>query len=375
MVNLHIYPSTFRFESRILKETKSIVDFRSDMKIVILSTWESPLKEVEQIDERRTVIRIKGLFQFEGRSKVLKALQYIQFFTLIGFKFLFKKIDIVNCHSLLVLPIGVFFKVIKRSKLIYDTHELETERESLAGTSKKILKSMEKRLIRYADKVIVVNNSIGNWYKNEYALSQVYVVRNIPYRVRLPEVYQKFRERFSIPSTSIIFLYQGALMPGRAIEVLLRIFSAMDETRHIVFMGYGELEPLVRDYTRQKSNIHFHEAVKMNVLPYYTASADVGISLTDNPCLSYRYALGNKFFEFINAEVPFIFWDGFIEVKDLNDKYGFGWSSSKEEAEAFRTIQSIDGRSIEQRKINTRAAKKDFDWKTEETELAKAYEF
>ena len=39
------------------------------------------------------------------------------------------KFEVIHCHDTLVLPIGYLLKKIKKSKLIYDAHELESNKK------------------------------------------------------------------------------------------------------------------------------------------------------------------------------------------------------------------------------------------------------
>ena len=93
-----------------------------------------------------------------------------------------KSIKFINCHTLSSLPLGVLFKIFAKSKLIYDAHELETEKEGWVGLRRVIAKILERILIAYADSVIVVSDSIGKWYKNQYHLKEINVIKNVPYR-------------------------------------------------------------------------------------------------------------------------------------------------------------------------------------------------
>ena len=38
------------------------------------------------------------------------------------------KPHVIHCHDTLVLPIGFFYKILNKTKLIYDAHELESEK-------------------------------------------------------------------------------------------------------------------------------------------------------------------------------------------------------------------------------------------------------
>ena len=77
----------------------------------------------------------------------------------------------------------------------------------------------------------------------------------------------------------------------------------------MVILGSGEFEEYYKDLA-DKMNLHsqvfFLGKVSQSKLLNYTASADVGLSLIENISLSYNYALPNKLFEYIMAEIPVI---------------------------------------------------------------------
>src|SRR3990170_5673710 len=153
-VNVHIYPSPFKNESRMLKITKTLADNNVFDKIYIIATRESGLPERESIDDVREVVRIHGrsLEVKQGNfRKIIKTLQWSWNICMFLRK---KKANCINCHSLQVLPLCVFLKIVKSAKLIYDTHELETETASSNGIRKYISKIVEKILIKFVDETI-----------------------------------------------------------------------------------------------------------------------------------------------------------------------------------------------------------------------------
>ena len=157
------------------------------------------------------------------------------------YRFLKKeKIVCINCHSLPVLPLCVALKKRHKCKLIYDTHELETETDGSSGIRKLLSKLVEKILIRYVNETITVCNSIAEWYSQAYGLQNVWVVKNVPHRQDIPPDKSRFlREKFKIPDDHIVFLYQGVLNQVRGTDFLLRVFSEIGADKHIVFMGFG----------------------------------------------------------------------------------------------------------------------------------------
>src|SRR5690606_29915505 len=96
-----------------------------------------------------------------------------------------------------------------------------------------------------------------------------------------------FREKLGIRPDQKIFLYQGGFTKGRGIEILLETFSQLqDDKKVLVCMGYGPMTAIIQEFATQHASIYFHEAVAPQVLLNYTASADYGISLIEDVCLS-----------------------------------------------------------------------------------------
>ena len=86
---------------------------------------------------------------------------------------------------------------------------------------------------------------------------------------------------------------------GRGIENLIdNIKKNVVEDYNFVFMGYGPLEELLKKTSKEIKNIIYVPPVDPSELPIYTSSANFGIALIEDKCLSYRYCLPNKFFEY-----------------------------------------------------------------------------
>jgi glycosyltransferase involved in cell wall biosynthesis len=71
-------------------------------------------------------------------------------------------------------------------------------------------------------------------------------------------------------------------------------------------MGFGELKKMIEDCASLNENIFFVPAVSYAEIPLYTGSADVGVNSVEPTCLSYKYSLPNKLFEYIQSEIPVI---------------------------------------------------------------------
>ncbi|HLG36274.1 MAG TPA: glycosyltransferase [Bacteroidia bacterium] len=373
-INIHLYPSPITNESRMLKITHSLAKENYFDKIYLVGIVESGLLEMERIDDKIKIVRIKRIFASDNFGFLGKVFKTLEWSARIIYFAMGKEISCINCHSLPVLPICVFLKWIKKAKLIYDTHELETETVAMHGIRKKLMKNLERVLIKYVDSIVVVSGQISNWYAENYKIVQPIVVRNIPYKRNFnDEKSTILRNRFQIKSGELIFLTSGILDTGRGVERLLNVFSKCDATKHIVFMGNGPLESRIKEMSLKKKNIHFLPAVKPELVQEYVAGADVGFCLIENLCLSYYYSLPNKLFEYIMAGLPVCI-NNLPEQKSIIEKYSCGWIASEDDNEFINFIQHLTIENLEPMKKNIFNARQNLGWHNEEKILLKMFD-
>lgn len=373
MKNLHLFLTPFTHESRALKQSKSLIDSGLFDEVLFAVSWTDHLPERETIDSHRSIWRVKLSIP---EKRVIYRLRYYEWIARILVNPASDDVEVVQCHSLLSLPVGLLFKLFKRSKVIYDAHELETESNGLKGKRKLLYKIIERLFIPFVDAVMVVSDPIADWYEKHYPIPRPYVVRNIPSMKQNSTVSRSdicLKNIFNIPENETLFIYVGGLFRGRGIELLLNAFAQADRTKHIVFMGYGEFEEKIQDYQRQFSNIHFHPAVSPDLVLSYTQTADVGISLIENICLSYYYCLPNKVFEYITSGLPIIVSD-FPEMGKLIDNHDCGWKVPVEDTSFLHLINSITLEMILEKRKNIQVASQHFGWHLEEKTLLEAYQ-
>jgi len=373
-IGLHLYLSNFQHESRIQKETQSLVESGLFDKIFIGALWEEGFKEHEILDPKREVWRVRLKTASLPESTLCKIFKYIEWMLKVFFRFRKEQVKFVNCHNLAALPIGMLFKLFRGTKVVYDAHELETERCGWGKARRALAKILERLLIYRTDLIFVVSESIGKWYVNRYKLNNLHVVYNYP-RVDgqapagSPTI---LREKFGLRNDECLFIYQGVLGGGRYIDLILDVFSNIDKSKHIVFMGYGEWEDKVKAVVQKFPNMHFHPAVKPTEVLGYTRSADVGLSLIENTCLSYYTTLANKVVEYIVAGVPIIT-TNFPEPMKIINAYNCGWAVEAEKQVIIDLINSISKKDIEDKKNNALKCRHNFSWKAEENKLLDAY--
>jgi glycosyltransferase involved in cell wall biosynthesis len=359
----------------MLKVTKSLADSGRFTEIHLVGIHEPGLAEHEEIDTVRSIWRVR-LSKPLPIPKMRGILKFSQWAAKILARYRKANLSVIHCHSLSDLPIGVLLKLANRGvKLVYDAHELETERNGLTGISKKLSKIKEWVLMRFVDHTLVVSESISRWYREHYNGRQITVVKNIPsndHTVLQWPARSIFRDRFNIES-GLVFLYQGALMRGRGIELLLNAFSRVQGNKHIVFMGYGSYEDEIKKFAATFKNIHFHEAVRPDEVMQYTVGADVGVCLIENTCLSYYYSLPNKLYEYTLAGMPVIV-SQFPEMSKLVSEFENGWGTLVCEEELLNLIERIDSPGVETKRQNSIKNRGRIGWDLEANKLLAVYQ-
>ena len=373
MNNLHITANEMRYASRVMKETNSILNLNIASKVYIASLHADDLKE--QIIYRDNLI----LNRFKLSSRKLRKnlfFQIIKYFEFTyGLTLFYRKKDIklINIHSIALLPLGVFLKNIFKAKLIYDTHELETETTGLKGLRQRLAKFMEKTLIKKCDLIFVVSENIADWYEREYVIQRPVVVKNAPRFIDSIKT-NHFRENLGIKDDSIIVLYQGGLSKGRGVDLLLAAFkNRNDDKVVIVFMGYGQFEEDIKTASKEKLNIFFHPAVNPKIVLEYTSSADIGIHMIQNTCLNHYFCLPNKFLEYSMAGLPVIV-SNMKEMRELVEIYNMGIIVEEESIDALNiAIDKILDSDIKQMKENARRCAEENSWEVQEVKMISEY--
>lgn len=282
--------------------------------------------------------------------------------------------DLIHCHRLGVLPAAVWAAARVGAGLIYDAHELETERNGLGGVNKWLDRVIERSLIGRCGGVLCVSDSIADWYTRRYRIARPDVVRNIPDLNGAANVstVESIRQRFSIPADASLFIYQGGLFSGRRIPQLLRVFSRTGNDRHMVFMGYGEYEAAIRTAAERCRRIHYLPAVPPESVLDHTAQADVGIVGGENVCLSYLLSLPNKLFEYLSAGIP-IMAPAFPEMERMITAHNCGWIVGESDEAWIEAINGISAEMLEQRRVAVGIARAAFSWTNEAAVMLGAY--
>ena len=361
-------------ESRILKETASLVKAGLFEDIWLIGLMEKDLAKVEMLDSTRKIIRLETCC--EDRTGVIwKVLKTLAFWKKIIGLIKDKNIKVVQIHNLSILPLGVVIKFWKKAKLVYDAHELETERVGWGNHLKSISRIVERFFIKFADATIVVSEEIARHYRMLYPYIEPVTILNAPMFSQV-EKKNYFREKFGIRDNQNIFIYQGGISENRGLELILDTFKDLSNDKDvIIFMGYGELVPIVQEEAKSSNRIFFQPAVSPEDVLAYSSSADYGVTLMVFPdaCLSYYYCLPNKLFEYCMAGLPIITSNA-IEMRRFVEKNNLGVVVQEKTVEALKeAIEEIKKMPFDQIRENCLRAARKVSWEVQEQILVDLY--
>ena len=354
-------------ENRIFKQARFISKNYDFEKVILLGIWREGISKNQLLENKIHIKRI-SLLNIQNRS-----ILYFYYFIYVFVFILLNRPSLVNIHTLEFLP-AVFIAKIFKIKIIYDPHELETERINIKGLRKKLSKWLEYLLIKKVDHIFVVSENIADWYEKTYNIPRPTVLFNAPRLVYVNKT-NYFKNTFHLRDDQIIILYQGILGAGRGVQILLEAFKKNKNDRIvIVFMGYGELEREIQSASKSYKNIFFHKAVPTDTVLNYTASADIGIALIQNTCISYNFCMPNKLFEYAMAGLPVIV-SNVKEMSAFVKKYQMGTILMSNTVEAvidgIDELLSMDLNTLSQ---NSRKAALEYSWGHQETKMKKVYQ-
>jgi glycosyltransferase involved in cell wall biosynthesis len=332
---LHLSHSHIGSDGRILKQLASLSRGLPSVEFHACSLGGSageaegaPLDGVTMVDLLLVSRRLRVL----GRQ-VRHAAMSLEMLVRMIFNGLRLRPSVVHCHDFFALPAAFAISVLCRGALVYDAHELESRRNYQTRRMGRLVFSIERWCWRRVSLLVSVSPSILDWYAANLGPKRSVLVLNSPVRApasigdasRVGRSFGQqgyFHRRFGIPGGIPVFIFVGHFVRGKGIEPVLDVFRRPGLRSHVVFMG-GRDRLGVAGHAERFGNIHLHPAVPHDQVVRLVGEADCGLCLFEDRCLSLRYSLPNKLFEYAFAGVP-VLASRLPEIARVVEHYGLG---------------------------------------------------
>jgi len=294
---------------------------------------------------------------------------YASFNIALLFQLLFRRADLLFSNDLDTLLPNFLASRMKRSPLIYDSHEFFTEVPELAHRprTRAVWERLEGMLVPRLEHAFTVSPAIAEAYRDKYGV-EFRVIRNMPLLREMPE---------ANPEQPPVILYQGAVNLGRGIDLAIRAMQHLDGAV-LRIAGTGdvleEMQHLMRELNLT-DRVQFLGRVPFDQLADITRTASIGLSIEEDFGLNYRYALPNKLFDYTHAGIPVLVSD-LPAMRGIVEEHGVGevLLSRTPEHLAKRLKSMLDERRQAAWRANCRIAAKQLNWQMESTALRERIE-
>ncbi len=322
------------------------------------------------------IVKVVGLLQvLRNRSVQRNLLKVVRSLRMIaaGVK---HNPDVVHAHDLNTLFQGIVTSRFgRRRPLIYDSHEVQTER---TGYDPEVAKLWEQSHVPFADAVIVENVTRAEVFEEMYNRPAVplYNYSEFIDVNHVPDI--DVRHLHNIASDEKILLYQGGLQKGRGLEQLIEALQYIDKGV-LLFVGDGNLRESLEIKVRElnlSSRVRFIGRVPLEELLSYTKEAYLGFQVLQNVNMNHYTASSNKLFEYIMMHIPVIGSD-LPEIKRVikEAEVGIVTDTSSPLKIAYAVNQLVNDPHLHAKFVkNCIRAKHIYNWSKEEGKLLKIYQ-
>ncbi|MCK4523780.1 glycosyltransferase, partial [candidate division WOR-3 bacterium] len=285
--------------------------------------------------------------------------------------------NLIFCNDLETLIPAYFSNIHKPLSIIYDSHEIWTER---SGCKKTIIHRfinfceahIEKKIVHKIRKIITVSPDIGKYFKEKWKYSKdILILRNIP-DTNYSNNIEITRKALNIPEDIKLFVYAGVINITRNIPNLIKAFKKIvDKKNGLLLIGHSDIE--LKDYLNDSSNVYYINQVPENHLYHYLKIADIGIHpLNIINSLNYKLALPNKVFQYMQAGLALCIFEN-SATKKIIDNYKNGvYGSMNTLDDIMNNILKTSLLDIEDMKKNSQKAYSEiYNWENEKKSFTK----
>lgn len=293
-------------DARVDREARSLAGVGHDVQVFALRSSETRPTEPR---DGYVVHRVADFTTATLERPLAKLGQRVQRTKVLRRSILAQSPDVVHCHDSDALAIAapVAFKM--GAKCIYDAHELfpdslEQQPFRRSALVQSYYKTAEARLVPKCHGVIAVSNLLADELRRRFGVDPVVVANCIEKRPL--EDRSTLKRVLGIPETSVVALYQGGLLLGRAIDELVDAVALVPEIL-LVVQGTGPYEGAMKKRVVDRGvsdRVFFMGQVPFHQLFELTCGADIGTVFLDGLTRNHQLAWTNRMFMYMMAGIP-----------------------------------------------------------------------
>ena len=271
--------------------------------------------------------------------------------------------NVVHGHDIHCLPAAVYVGKRFDATVIYDAHEYEPERVSWKNPyGAKIPSLIEEECLPHVDHMITVSDEIAELYDARFKGGYPTIIYNAPsFPEKRPEVFpDPLMERDELRGEKVV-VYTGAIGgPKRGLDKVVEALAYMPE-RHLAVLGprNAGADKWLMDVVRRvgvERRVHLYQPVDASEVVDAISGCDVAVHPLQDDGANHRFAMPNKLFEAVFAEVPICVSDlpsmgSFVQrfnvgaVMDQTDARSIAETIEKVSADRGRYLASPEVRS------------------------------
>jgi glycosyltransferase involved in cell wall biosynthesis len=360
----------FTHDPRVNNEARSLINAGHDVTIL---AWDRKRNNPsEEVKDGIQVVR-------SYNTKFMDLLPYdifrLHFWWKKGYKDALKlcekkPFDVVHCHNLDTLPIGIKLKKKLGIRLVYDAHEIwgYMVSKDLPGWWANYYLKKEKNIINNADKIITVNDPLKD-YLSKITNKPITIVMNCkPLQ----------NTKYEPPNTKkFTLLYIGVLSKSRFLLEIVEVVQKLSEV-HLIIGGIGKkgyVESL-KNNCSESENIDFIGIVPTEKVIPMTKKADAIVCIFDPNNKNNQVGLPNKVFEAAICGRPMIITKDLYYEKIVVEKGKFGISIEYTKESLKNAILKLKKDKLLREELGKKALKaaiNEYNWEKQEKKLIEVY--
>ncbi len=309
------------YDPRVRKQIASYIENGIELVCIGRECGRYDQAAIAQIPCKTNVVMRNRRYYGKQCSIIKKVMREIVRVREIRDAIIAEKPDIIHANDLDALIPGYLAKRKLNCKLIYDSHEVNTE--NVYYNDKKLyaffVRQIERYICQRIDLMICVSHAAAEYFSGLYHIAKPTVITNCALRAEQCISVEK-HGGFEV-------LNHGQFYEGRGYDIMIEALPYLRDYPEIklAVRGFGKLEQSMRERVSELGgdNFRFYPKVKVEELISMAAVSMVGVAITEAVCLNFELSVSNKLFEYAAAGLPIIMSD-IPEHRYLNEKYHFG---------------------------------------------------